>query len=102
MWAILKYKQVIPRTGCLCFALSIYATSKHEERTGQLLRTSQYFHIQQTAYHTIKIGICKNSADAGGSVAEAMDKMLGFVSKTYRVYLQLRTRDYIFILLHKT
>jgi hypothetical protein len=90
MWANLKYKQVIPRTGCLCLALSIYATSKHEEKTGQLLKTSQYFHIQQT------------SAYAGVSNAEVMDKMLGFVSKTHTAYIELRIHNYIFILLHKT
>jgi hypothetical protein len=44
----------------------------------------------------------KSSADAGDSVAEAMDKMLGFVSKTYRACLELRICDYISILLHKT
>ena len=52
-----KYKQVIPRTGCLCLAFSIYAASEHEDRTRQLLRTSQYFHIQQTVYCNIKNGV---------------------------------------------
>lgn len=49
-----------------------------------------------------KLVFVKSSADTGGSIAEATDKMLEFVSKTYTAYIELRTRDYIFILLHKT
>jgi len=48
-----------------------------------------------------KLVFVKSSAGAGDGVAKAMDKMLGFVSKTYRAYLELRICDYIFILLQK-
>jgi len=49
-----------------------------------------------------KLVFVKSSADAGDGVAKAMDKMLGFVSKTYSACLEQRIHDYIFVLLHNT